>query len=709
MRQRYLSFIIYHFSFSVALLLAGCAGEENVSRTDTLSGEGKTPLRIEATLSTGSGVTRAAGNEFAAGDQLMAYLRHVTFTTTGTAPNITYPSVEPLAVDWSRKLVTFTKGSEAMKATSDANIYQTSDLTVSEGLYWDDFSQGAKGEETDIRTDNHGLQSYYGYCYNGGSPTSSTTLEESTGVLSWTVPTTYATGTTGATTFKQADLLWSPKQNPVTYTHNDAKNDDHGTLTIPYTHAMSEVTVVVTVDESFTSSNPLAGATVKLKGMNTVASLRAPLGAAAGYGEDASTNVVAAGKGYYSHTSNNIMMYNSATSNSNKTRTYVALVAPGSTIKDGNKLLDITIDGVKYEVNVTSAMLTTDKWAKDHATKTESETNKTYILTQPGVNYRLEVGVGKAQVKVNATIADWVTVTAEGQGHVHYANDVTTTVNGEEFTANSEFSLYRLLSTASNESDAGKRDNSSFGNVATTPKYNATSKKWENTPLIYWTSTTDKYFFRALAKKTDENTNTITNTDATTDVSQGVKDILWGTTPDDATNGYAKGQSISPRSGDVPISFEHALSRVTFKLVTTGSSEDNPLNPAYVNLTNATIAVSNLYTTGTIQLDNGTITTTSKTVDAISKQSYPITNLHTIPQTIGDDAIVTITLSDNTVYKLQLNQCVVTGTTTPITVWEAGKHYEYTITVEKDKVQFRALIKQWEEKEGSGNANLEWD
>ena len=108
-------------------------------------------------------------------------------------------------------------------------------------------------------------------------------------------------------------------------------------------------------------------------------------------------------------------------------------------------------------------------------------------------------------------------------------------------------------------------------------------------------------------------------------------------------------------------------------------------------------------------MDNGTITTTSKTVDAISKQSYPITNLHTIPQTIGDDAIVTITLSDNTVYKLQLNQCVVTGTTTPITVWEAGKHYEYTITVEKDKVQFRALIKQWEEKEGSGNANLEWD
>lgn len=490
--------------------------------------------------------------------------------------------------------------------------------------------------------------------------------------------------------------MWSNEQETVIYQHADARTGDHGTLTIPYTHAMSEVTVVVTVDESFTKSRPLLDsyASLKLHGMNTVATMTAPNGT---YSSNTPAEITMLGDAAYSNTT------------TPKVRTYTGLIAPGSTIKDGNKLLDITIDGVKYEVNVTSAMLTTDKWAKDHATKTESETNKTYILTQPGVNYRLEVGVGKAQVKVNATIADWVTVTAEGQGHVHYANDVTTTVNGEEFTANSEFSLYRLLSTASNESDAGKRDNSSFGNVATTPKYNATSKKWENTPLIYWTSTTDKYFFRALAKKTDENTNTITNTDATTDVSQGVKDILWGTTPDDATNGYAKGQSISPRSGDVPISFEHALSRVTFKLVTTGSSEDNPLNPAYVNLTNATIAVSNLYTTGTIQLDNGTITTTSKTVDAISKQSYPITNLHTIPQTIGDDAIVTITLSDNTVYKLQLNQCVVTGTTTPITVWEAGKHYEYTITVEKDKVQFRALIKQWEEKEGSGNANLEWD
>ena len=409
-------------------------------------------------------------------------------------------------------------------------------------------------------------------------------------------------------------------------------------------------------------------------------------------------------------------MYNSATSNSNKTRTYVALVAPGSKIKEGETLLDITINNVVYVVKVTGNgnddMLHSDHWGKDHSsTDVGKDSEKNYILTKPGVNYVLNVSVGRAKVHVVANIADWTPVNASGEGHVDYGTgDVVTispTFNESTFTENSSFKLFRLKSTVAN------KDNSSdwAETKATYEEVSGEGKKWTASPVFYW-NTSESFNYRALAKLTFETgtapDKTYTIDDGSfsknTTVNQGSDDILWGTTP--AHNSIAEGGAIAPRSGAVPISFKHALSKVTFDLVTTGSSDSDP---AYVNLTNATIAVSNLYTTGTIQLDNGTITTTSKTVDAISAQACPITKLHTIPQTIGDDAIVTITLSDNTVYKLQLNQCVVTGTTTPITVWEAGKHYEYTITVEKDKVQFRALIKQWEEKEGSGNANLEWD
>lgn len=658
------------------MLIAGCSGNDTLT-DGNLSGEERLPLRLEATLSDGTGMTRAAGKEFAAGDVLKAYLRHVTIS--GTDPDYTYTLLDG-EYSWKQRMVDFTVKSGFSMTDYDANTKQTSDLDVEGGLYWDDFSQGAKGDATDIRTYNHGLQSYYGYCYNGGTP--STALTEDTGVLGWTVPASYA----NATAFKQADLLWSVEQPAVTYAHAASQGAEHGTLTIPYTHAMSEVTVEVTCDASFTKSAPLLNSysSLTLYGMNTKVELNAP----------------SKSKTYTASTTpadtKPITMFGDPAYSSGATRTYTALVVPGSKMKVGEKLLDITIDGVKYEVNITSTMLTNaeGKWGR------ELDVDGDYYLTKPGVNYKLSVNVGKAQVHVIATIAGWTDVTAEGDGHVHYDNDVTTTVTGDTFTDESKFNLYRLLSTATNEADASKRDNSSYGSVATVPQYSTASGKWSNTQPIYWTSTTDKYFYRALAKKTAEDANTITNEGVTTSVAQGSNDILWGTTPE--ADGYAKGAALSPRSSEVPISFEHALSRVTFKLATgTGDAE--------VTLTGATIAVSNLYTTGTITIDNGSIAELGDKT-GIAATTAPITKLYTIPQTIGDDAIITITLSDGTTkYTLKLNECVVTGGSTPVTEWEAGKDYVYTITVEKDKVQFRALVKDWVVVEGSGNANLEWD
>jgi hypothetical protein len=46
---------------------------------------------------------------------------------------------------------------------------------------------------------------------------------------------------------------------------------------------------------------------------------------------------------------------------------------------------------------------------------------------------------------------------------------------------------------------------------------------------------------------------------------------------------------------------------------------------------------------------------------------------------------------------------------TAIDQWERGKHYSYTIHLEKEQITFRAVIKDWETHYGSGNANLEWD
>ena len=80
-----------------------------------------------------------------------------------------------------------------------------------------------------------------------------------------------------------------------------------------------------------------------------------------------------------------------------------------------------------------------------------------------------------------------------------------------------------------------------------------------------------------------------------------------------------------------------------------------------------------------------------------------------VPQTIGNDAKLIITLDDNgTTYSLQLNQCT-DGTGTAITTWTGGNKYTYAISLKKEQIQFRALVQDWVSNTGSGNATLDWD
>ena len=161
MKMRHILYI------SLVLLIAGCTNEENFS--DTLSGNGKkTPLLINATINTDRVGTRAAGNTFAVNDQLKVYIRHTTGGSKGSYTTVSAGQAPSLV---------------SIKVTSDGTSPALSPI------YWDDFSN-SDDPSTDLRTtdpNRHGLQSYYSYCYNGGTPT--TALNESTSILGWTART----------------------------------------------------------------------------------------------------------------------------------------------------------------------------------------------------------------------------------------------------------------------------------------------------------------------------------------------------------------------------------------------------------------------------------------------------------------------------------------------------------------------------------------
>ena len=640
---------------SVIIALLSCSND--VEETSSyLNGTGKTPIETAALLDvTTAPLTRAANKDFAENDQLLAYLRHVTWNGGATDRN-------SVSVDQAPCLVTFIKGTEACIDYSGADITpiglntplglsfqntkQTSNLTPT--LYWDDFSN----ETNDLRSSNHYLQSFYGYCYNGGTP--SDALTESTGVLGWTVPYDQ----TQADALKHADLLWSAEQTPIKYDHAEGSR---GKLVLPYTHAMSMVTVVVTAAEGF-SDAALTNTWLELQGMNRTCKTTAP-----------TYEISNVGQG----TDSPGLVKMALTLNEGMTCTYRAIVVPQTVLTSGNSFLKINgAEDNNYEVKVTQNML--DGWASGLS---EGK-------MQSGYNYQVNVTINKVGIDVSATITNWNTVEATGTGEIKFQNDVTTTGPIADELKVGGMDIYKSTSQ-------------SFDEKSTTLTWDGTNSTWTYSPTIYWAGQGDASYFRALSPAA-----------STTAMAQG-NDVLWGFACDADADiskvGTQNEVKITPRTGDVSLRFRHAMSKITVQLVSSGE--------AAVVLTDALISITNLANAGTLDLVKGTIQAgekQSKPIDCFCSASHPVVdkpkldNYCVIPQSIGHDAVLTVKLADGTTYSLPLNTCK-DSSGQSIATWEQGRHYVYTITLTKGSISFRALIKEWEVSNGEGDAELDWD
>lgn len=645
MRRKYNIALLVSLSF----LAASCGKDVN----DTLSGDGvKTPLSVSSCIGDPFEIrpaTKAVDGEFAPNDAIVAYIQHVRRAT---------------ASDWATDELTVLSGTgvdprlaglKVISSAGDPVVYNLSS-TDAQGLYWDDFSNSSS-TDTDLRTADassnplHALQVKYAYCYNGGTPG---TLTQDTGVLQWAVSTDQnADGT------QKSDLLWASTQTPVAYSHAAARDG----LTIPFTHALSKVTINVTCTEGFASDYKLTSAAVTLKSVNTAANLDAP-----------SVTIS-------STATSDVKMSQGSTATPLKC-TYTAIIVP-TTLTVGSVIAKLEgLDGNSYDIPVTAEMLTA--WSSRLTTG----------MTQSGVNYQLDVTVAKQQIKVSATITDWVPVSGETTGAISFANDVSTTGEIDAELKSCGFDIYQL---AENQ----ELTNANFGTKKTTYKSDGNEPaNYIYDPVIYWPNGSDEFYFRALAPM-----------GSSTEVRQGT-DILWGTTVDEHD---IRGELIAPRTGDVPLAFEHPLSKITVNVVdaAASSTDDN----AKLDMEKAKIAISNLKTEGTLELSDGSVT--AKTDGSIANfyaanddtddtTCEKLTEYVVIPQTITDASLLTITLADGTVYKAQLNQCL-DGSSAKIGSWERGKHYTYTITIGKEEITFKAFIQDWDPVTGSGNATIDWD
>ena len=627
---------------AVALGFVACANDNG----DAPSNDGgKTPIDIALAFVDGEIVskssTRAVDKTFEANDKLVAHLQHVTTSEGNTSP---------LTDNKYSKTVVFTV-KDGFSRTEENNTQKTSDITPDSPLYWDDFS-----DATDyIRTEGHGLRSAWGYCYNGKEdfPESNNHTDE----ITWEAATDQTSG------FKTSDLLWSKTQDPVNYQHGNNSGDSHGTITIPYTHAMSKATIVLTAGEGF-GDDAFDNTTIILKGVNIKGKFTASTGQVVG--------VTAEGH----HDTGDIQMQKKSTDATNKSVTFECIFVPNTSLNEGNLWAEINdVAGNNYEIKLTSAMLANEKWGAGP--------------TKSGVNYKLAATISKQKIDVVAKIADWINKKTSADGKIQFSTDLTNITPTGDIRAGS---YLVFMSNTDNDTN--------YGIAATTRSYSENG--WQDSPTIYWQGEGQARFFRGLAKMNGE---CLSSEGVSRNAEQGT-DLLWATTPQHkGTNNSGnevtinEGAKISPRTSEVPLEFRHAMSKVKFTFATTDNDD------TMVELSELTFSIDGIVNKGTIDISNGKIKLSEASED---KQSLTESEKIVIPQSL-EGKNMKITLKDGTTYTLDLPKCKVNNTTTEIAEWKAGESYEYTITLAKEAIQFRALIKDWNKKTGSGDASLDWD
>lgn len=629
-----------------------------------LNGESKTPIAVRTNISANP-ISRAYDKTFEKNDQLYAYIE--------AGKKVDGEFVYENQFVWHN---VFTLSRNVTTTTDEGvgNITSTTatdDLSPAIPIYWDDFSS----VDYDLRSEtvDRGIRVKYGYCYNGGAPVADS-FNETAGILTWTVQTNQTT----TAAMKNSDLLYAATQPMVKYTHD---NGTRGELTLPYTHAMSKITVNVKTGEGYATDKANFGSSVlTLKDMQIKANVNAPAATVTAVATDGTGDINTFVK-----------------SKENTAATYQAIVGPTS-LSAGNVLAHITnIDGNNYDIPLTTSIL--EAWSdEERLTISEEEIyngvaqakgsraggtipgGKGYI-TKPGIHYILDVTVDKQKIIIRATITDWDSVKADGKAVINFAGDVTEKGTiADELKANG-FDVYKSNS------------NTAFSQKSTTVTY--ADNQWKYSPEIYWAGQSDNSYFRAVSPK---------GASAST-LAQGT-DLMWGTSAAEGKSGNADEAAIAPRTGDVSLDFEHLMSKLCVKLETTDDAA------AKVNLAGATIKITNLATTGSYSIVDGTVSAAAPAETMLSGKPSGFTE-YVIPQNISDAARLIITLADGTTYSLQLNECVDSNSTeepkTPVEVWNKGKFYKYTIRLEKEKIFFRALVKEWEDATGNGHATLEWD
>ena len=707
-----------HYLYIAALtFLIACSSEERITTDSNEDPSG--PIKLSAGIVEGStkATTRSGAEDNHANHQALTSDTKLALRVSGTW---TGHGESPYAVV---KTTTATVGAE----TSSGSKHNS--LTCSPLLYWDDYGSADPANATTGRTE--GL-TIYGAAING--KTIAPSVSDWT-ALSWTLP---ANQTASESTPADKDLLIS--NNIKAGTGDGTYKFDSRTSgkLLEFTHALSKITVNLNANNGFTDGVFASDPEVKLTSNN----------ASTSYAEWAyTTGTINITTGAVSSQANPavITMWQAVSAPDGYDITKEALVMPGSQFSADDAIIArINADGNIYYVTA----------EKIRTAISASHASEGAYSTEAGKNYIINVTVNKTDIVVTATVANWTNISAD---EVAPVINVSGDLGGSAvISADKTFSFYRSSFPNINlgySYDESLKENNYYKEESVLG-YTHSTTTWTMSPVLYWPNHNTHYHFRAVWPQT------VTTTTGDEDKPRVVREVPVGQTseyqlikvhneaytPDhfpsdlmiarpDVPNGYQNcgnnedghikknlyTDGICAREGTINLKFKYMMSQVEVILTTTDTDYDK------VKLDGAIVELVNVHKTGSVKLgDMEVITTgTSPLSNPVLNTfgdytlDYNSTSKHYHSAIVPQPLTFSTPLADgNLKFRIKIMNAAgnavddiyyadikpisvkVTGSSdaaAPVTNWESGKHYVYTLHLSKTEIKVTASLANWTE------------
>ncbi|MGN1220717.1 MAG: fimbrillin family protein [Candidatus Cryptobacteroides sp.] len=562
-----------------------------------------------------------------------------------------------------------------VKSTSALTVAETGDskhngLTGwNPKLFWDDFGTADPANTASGRAE--GL-TIYGAAVDGLADCPEVNDWEAMG---WTLDLDQSGG------WESGDLLSSNNVTSGidgTYKFDQRNNADASNLLV-FTHAMAKVTVRLTAADGFPGYET---------GLENAKFEETPSVTLTGFYNSGTYNIKA--KNPQPQTSTvDITPKHIEGGAGNNTAVYDALVFPGNSFNNSDKVLKINADGNIYYVTaakINEAIAGEDKSFRD------------------GKNYVFNILVKKTEVIVEATVKDWdEPILAQEEAPV-IEIDTDFGTAGTAFTG--AFDLYR--STVRNK---GYDENSTTDGVNLASKYTYSPETgWSNSPAIYWPNHQTHYFFRGVypagteVKVADPDYDYVDVNNVKFEEGTHPSDLMIAmplTGDATCTHGYEVADNgICATTGKITLNFSHAMSKLEVRLKSSDPSDAN-----YVDLSHTKVEIVGGYNKGRIAMVSGIHLDYVDAEkggyqlnDAAAESGFQRTTLDAVvPQELSDDVYFKITVYNSTgkdIYTKRVNT-IKDSEGSIINEWKPGEHYIYSLKITRSEIYVTATLTDW--------------